>query len=131
MSVEWSGIRKIQTKQADDRADQPFGLPQRQAKHCPQGQSRRDRQCRIVRLTATGGPRLSPPRRDRLFGEPDRQATPLAQGSIIFRPICHPVLLSRNVESRPAELALNGTTGASDVRELETASYPRPAAGSN
>src|SRR5271156_3301457 len=39
--------RKIQTKQADDRADQPFGLPQRQAKHCPQGQSRRDRQCRI------------------------------------------------------------------------------------
>ena len=63
---------KIQAKQADDRADQSFGLPQRQAKHRPQGQSRRDRQGRIVRLTATGGPRFSPPSRDRLFGEPDR-----------------------------------------------------------
>jgi hypothetical protein len=33
----------------------------------------------------------------RLFGEPDRQATPLAQDSIVFRPIRHPVPLSRNV----------------------------------
>jgi hypothetical protein len=35
---------KIKTKQADDRADQSFGLPQRQAKHRPQGQSGRIRQ---------------------------------------------------------------------------------------
>ena len=35
---------KIKTKQADELADRPFRLPQRQAKHRPQGESRRDRQ---------------------------------------------------------------------------------------
>jgi hypothetical protein len=33
------------------------------------------------------------PGRDRLFAEPHRQATTLAQGSIIFRPVRYPILL--------------------------------------
>ena len=43
---------EIETEQADDGADQPFGLAQSQAEHGPQRQRRRDRQGRIVRLTA-------------------------------------------------------------------------------
>ena len=43
------------------------------------------------------GPWFCAPGRDRLFGEPHRQAATLAQGSIIFRPVRHPILLLRNV----------------------------------
>jgi hypothetical protein len=53
LSVEWSGI---ETEQADDGADQPFGLPQSQAEHGAQRQRRRDRQGRIAGLTAPCGP---------------------------------------------------------------------------
>jgi hypothetical protein len=35
---------EIETEQADDGADQPFGLPQSQAEHGAQRQRRRDRQ---------------------------------------------------------------------------------------
>jgi len=45
------------------------------------------------------GPRLTTPSRDRLFGEPDRQATPLAQRGIVFRPVRHPMPLPRDVVS--------------------------------
>src|SRR5215469_12050066 len=88
---------EVEAKQVDDGADQPFGLPQRQSKHCPQGQRRRNRQGRIARLTAAGGAWLGPPGRDRLFAEPYRQAATLAQGSIIFRPVSHPILLLGDV----------------------------------
>jgi hypothetical protein len=43
------------------------------------------------------GPWFCAPGRDRLFGEPHRQAATLAQGSIIFRPVRYPILLLRNV----------------------------------
>src|SRR5271156_1706410 len=89
--------REIETEQADDGADQPFGLPQSQAEHGAQRQRRRDRQGRIVGLTAPRGPWFCAPGRDRLFGEPHRQAATLAQGSIIFRPVRYPILLLRNV----------------------------------
>ena len=78
---------EIETEQADDGADQPFGLTQSQAEHGAQRQRRRDRQGRIVGLTAPRGPWFCAPGRDRLFGEPHRQAATLAQGSIIFRPV--------------------------------------------
>src|SRR5258706_10015762 len=42
---------EIETEQADDGADQPFGLPQGQAEYGAQLQRRRDRQGRIVELT--------------------------------------------------------------------------------
>src|SRR5271154_1702571 len=70
---------------------------QSQAEHGAQRQRRRDRQGRIVGLTAPRGPWFCAPGRDRLFGEPHRQAATLAQGSIIFRPVRYPILLLRNV----------------------------------
>src|SRR5438270_8798844 len=88
---------EIETEQADDGADQPFGLPQSQAEHGAQRQRRRDRQGRIAGLTAPRGPWFCAPGRDRLFGEPHRQTATLAQGSIIFRPVRYPILLLRNV----------------------------------
>src|SRR5213592_17072 len=84
---------EIETEQADDGADQPFGLPQSQAEHDAQRQRRRDRQRRIVWLTAPRGPWFGVPGRDRLFAEPDRQTATLAQASIIFRPVRYPILL--------------------------------------
>src|SRR5438132_7952942 len=52
---------------------------------------------RIARLTAPCRAWLGPPRRDRFFAEPHRQAATLAQGSIIFRPVGHPILLLGDV----------------------------------
>ena len=46
------GHGKLETEQAEDGADQPFRLAQRQAKHGPQRQRGQDRQCRVVRLAA-------------------------------------------------------------------------------
>jgi hypothetical protein len=58
-------------------------------------------------------------------------ATPLAQGSIACRPVRHPVSLPRNVV--PASgVGFERHGRASDVRELEIASYPtRPQAPTN
>src|SRR4029077_12113743 len=86
-----------ETKQADDGADQPFGLPQSQAEHDAQRQRRRNRQGRIMWLTAPRGPWFGTPGRDRLVAEPHRQTTTLAQGSIIFRPVRYPILLPGDV----------------------------------
>jgi len=61
------------------------------------GQRRRNRQARIARLTAPCCAWLGPPGRDRLFAEPHRQAATLSQGSIIFRPVGHPILLLGDV----------------------------------
>ena len=88
---------EIEAKQMDDRADQPLGLAQSQAEHCPQGQRGCDRYGRIERLTAPCRPWFGPPGRDRLLAEPDRQAATLPQGSIIFRPVGYPILLLGDV----------------------------------
>src|SRR5207245_11432418 len=88
---------EIETGQADDGADQCFGLPQSQAEHDAQRQRRRDRQGRIVGLTAPRGPWFGVPGRDRLFAEPHRQTATLAQASIIFRPVSYPLLLPGDV----------------------------------
>src|SRR6267378_3478526 len=88
---------EIETEQADDGADQPFGLPQSQAEHDAQRQRRRDRQGRIVWLTARRSPWFGAPGRDRLVAEPDRQTSTLAQGSIIFRPVRYPIPLPGDV----------------------------------
>src|SRR5438309_4733354 len=88
---------EIETEQADNGADQPFGLPQSQADHDAQRQRRRNRQGRIVWLTAPRGPWFGAPGRDRLFAEPDRQTATLAQASIIFRPVRYPILLPGDV----------------------------------
>ena len=49
--------RQIEAEQLEDRADQPLGLAQRQVEHRAQGQSSRDCQVRVVRLTARRGAR--------------------------------------------------------------------------
>src|SRR3954462_4700632 len=89
--------REIETEQADDGADQPFGLAQSQTEHSFDGQGRRDRQIRVVRLATRRGARLSVPGCDCVLGEPDRQAPALAQGSIVLGPVRDLVLLLGNV----------------------------------
>src|SRR3984893_6882285 len=88
---------EIETEQANDGADQPFGLPQSQAEHGAQRQRRRDRQGRMGGLTTPRGTWLCAPGRHRIFVDRHRQAATLAQGSIIFRPVRYPILLLRNV----------------------------------
>src|SRR3954453_2940487 len=89
--------REIETEQADDGADQPFGLAQSQTEHSFEGQGRRDRQIRVVRLATRRGARLPLPGRNRRLREPDRQAPALAQGSIVLGPVRDLVLLLGNV----------------------------------
>src|SRR4051812_43647709 len=50
------GHGEVQPEQADDEADQAFGLPERQAEDGAQGQRRQDRQGRVVGLSAPGCP---------------------------------------------------------------------------
>jgi hypothetical protein len=88
---------EIQTEELEDRADQPFGLAQRQPKHRPEGQGGPDRQDRVVRLTTACGAGFGPPSGNRLFREPDHEASTLAQGGIVLRPIRDPVPLLRDV----------------------------------
>src|SRR5215212_1746641 len=78
---------EIKPKQADDRANQPFGLPVRQAEHSPERQSRQDGEFRVPGLPASGGARLSPPGRDGLLADPDRQTAALTQASVIGGPV--------------------------------------------
>src|SRR6266478_6686024 len=106
---------EIETEQADDGADQPFGLPQSQAEHHAQRQRCRNRQGRIVGLTAPRGPWFGAPGRDRLVAEPDRQTATLAQSSIIFRPVRYPILLPGDVMTAIGiDLERHGRTSQED-----------------
>ena len=81
----------------EDRADQSFGLAQRQTKNGAQHQRCRDRQVGIVWLAARRGAGRRPPARDRLVGKPDREAATPAQGGVILSPAGHPSLRPGNV----------------------------------
>src|SRR3954452_1157103 len=106
---------EIETEQADSRADQPFGLPQSQVEHDAQRQRRRDRQGRIVGLTAPRRPWFGAPGRDRFFAEPNRQTATLAQASIIFRPVRYPILLPGDVMTAIGiDLERHGRTSQQD-----------------
>src|SRR6267378_240158 len=106
---------EIETEQADDGADQPFGLPQSQAEHHAQRQRCRNRQGRIVGLTAPRSPWFGAPSRDRLVAEPDRQTATLAQSSIIFRPVRYPILLPGDVMTAIGiDLERHGRTSQED-----------------
>src|SRR5258705_987809 len=89
--------REIKTKQPKNGCEQPLGLAERQAENRPQRQRCRDRQRRVARLAAARGTWLGLPRCNRCFGEPDSQASALAQGDVIGGPIRHPVPLLRDV----------------------------------
>ena len=90
------GHRQIQAQELEERADQSFGLAQRQPKYRPQRQRRPDRKSRVVWLTIPCPSRLGPPDGDRLLREPDRQTAPLTQAGVVLRPVCHPVPLLGN-----------------------------------
>src|SRR5207248_5213247 len=97
LSVEWSRIARSRPSRRMTEPISPSVCSQSQAEHGAQRQRRRDRQGRIVGLTAPRGPWFCAPGRDLLRGEPHRQAATLAQGRIIFRPVRYPILLFRNV----------------------------------
>jgi hypothetical protein len=88
--------RQIKPQKLKDRANQALRLTQRQPEHRPQRQRCPDRQSRIVGLTTACGAGLGPPGGNRLIGEPDREASALAQGRVILGPIRDPVPLLRN-----------------------------------
>jgi len=76
--------RQVWAEQLEDRADQPLGLAQRQVEHRAQGQSSRDCQVRVVRLTARRRARRGFPGSDRFICEPHGQTAPLPQRLVIF-----------------------------------------------
>src|SRR3954471_2338094 len=119
------GNGKIETKQTDDRADQAFGLAQGQAEYRLERQPRRDRQRRVVRLTARRGAGLGVPGRDRRLGEPDGQAAALSQGRIVFGPVGDPAPLFRDAVTA-ISIGLERHEGSrSQNGSSSYASYPR------
>jgi len=91
------GDGEVQPEQADNGADEAFGLPEREAEDGSQDPCRQDRQGRVVGLPALGCPWLGLSRLDGFIGEPDRQAPTLAQAGIILAPVCCLVLMLGNV----------------------------------
>src|SRR3954471_4642525 len=91
------GDGEVQPEQADDGADQPFGLPERQAEDGSQGQRRQDCQGRVVGLPAPGRTWLGLPRPDGFIGEPDCQAPVLGEGAVVFTPVRYLALLPGNM----------------------------------
>src|SRR3954451_10419534 len=91
------GDGEVQPEQADDGADQPFGLPERQAEEGSQGQRRQDRQGRVVGLPAPGRTWLGLPRLDGFIGKPDCQAPALAEAGVVLTPLRYLALLPGNM----------------------------------
>jgi hypothetical protein len=89
--------REIKTEKADERADQTFGLAQREVEHRPERQRRQNGQRRIPWLAAPVRPRLGPPGGNRLLAEPHRQIATLAQACLVGWPIRQPTLLLRDM----------------------------------
>src|SRR5215204_1004431 len=88
---------EVEPEQADDGADQPFGLPVRQPEHGLERQRRQDRQVGILGLPAPARAPLGLPRLDRLVRKPDRQAAAPAQALVVLAPIRDLALLLRDV----------------------------------
>src|SRR4051794_22643376 len=87
----------VEPEQADDGADQPFGLPVRQPEHGLDRQRRQDRQVGIRGLPAPARAPLGLPRLDRLVRKPDRQAAAPAQALVVIAPVRDLALLLRDV----------------------------------
>src|SRR5215211_5671933 len=121
------GHGEVQPEQADDGADQAFGLAERQAEDGSQGQRRQDRQGGIVGLPAPGCPWLGLPRLDRFIGEPHRQAPALAQAGIVLAPVRYLALLLGNVVTAVL-VQLEGHAGHPGAGEGASC-YSGPASG--
>jgi len=119
------GDGEVEPEQAYNGADQALRLTQGQPEHGLERQCRQDCQGRVGRLPAPGRPGRGHPRRDRLLGEPDRQAPTLAQARVILTPV-------RDPEPLPGDAVATVGIGferhrASQVRGLRL-SYPGPLA---
>src|SRR3954453_6798311 len=88
---------EIEPEQADDGADQPFGLPVRQPEHGLERQRRQDRQVGIRGLPAPAREPLGLPRLDRLVRKPDRHAAAPAQALVVLAPVRDLALLFGDV----------------------------------
>src|SRR3954464_12436116 len=88
---------EVEPEQADDGADQPFGLPVRQPEHGLERQRRQDRQVGILGLPAPARAPLGLPRLDRLVRKPDRQAAAPAQALVVIAPVRDLARLLRDV----------------------------------
>src|SRR5215212_9471237 len=88
---------EVEPEQADDGADQPFGLPVRQPEHGLERQRRQDRQVGILGLPAPARAPLGLPRLDRLVRKPDRHAAAPAQALVVLAPVRDLALLLRDV----------------------------------
>ncbi len=84
---------QAEAEQAGNGADQPLGLPVGQAEHRADRERRQDGERRIPGLPTAARACLGRPRRDRLVGEPHRQAAALTQAGVVGRPIRHLALL--------------------------------------
>jgi hypothetical protein len=105
--------RQVNAEQLEDGADQSLGLAQRQVEHCPQCQSCRDCQIRVVRLTTRRGPRHGFPGGDGLIRKPHGQTAPLPQRLVIRCPIRHASLWSWNMVAALYLCGMKARSGAS------------------
>src|SRR3954447_22756190 len=88
---------EVEPEQADDGADQPFGLAVRQPEHGLERQRRQDRQVGILGLPAPARAPLGLPRLVRLVRKPDRHAAAPAQALVVIAPVRDLALLLRDV----------------------------------
>ena len=88
---------QVDLQHSHDRANQPFGLAQRQSKHRSQCQSRLNGEIGIVRLAARRGSGLRLPTSQRFVGEPNREASTIAKRCVIVTPVRHSMPLTWNV----------------------------------
>jgi hypothetical protein len=87
---------KIETKQAHEGTVQAFGLPPGRQNIARKVSCRHDRQGRTVRSTAAWS--VARPVKPRcLVPKPDRHATALVRGTIVFRLMPHPMRAPRDV----------------------------------
>src|SRR5690242_18756768 len=89
--------RRVETKKADDRANQALRLAQSQPEEGSQRQRRQDREWRITRLASAGCPRCGLPSCNRLVSKPHRQTPALPQAGVIRRPVGHFAFLLRDM----------------------------------
>ena len=97
LRVVWSGTGRSSPSRCMTEPIRPSVWCSAKRNTGPKRQSREDGELRVPGLPAPGGARLSPPGRDCLIGEPDRQAAALTQAGVIGGPVRDLAPLSGNV----------------------------------
>jgi len=84
-------------QQGGDAAHQALGLAKRLFEDHTQGQAKFDRKIRVASLSTRGCSAQCRPQAKRIFADPNRQITALPQAFILLRPVCHLMLLRRDL----------------------------------